>query len=147
MIAVDTNILVYAHRVEMQWHEEAARAVASLASAPVAWAIPWPCIHEFLGVATNGRIFSPPTPREQACAQVEIWMESPSLALLGEEVGYWQHLRGLLTAGKIAGAAVHDARIAALCRHHGVSELWTADRDFSRFPGLTTRNPLIAGVR
>jgi predicted nucleic acid-binding protein len=42
-----------------------------------------------------------------------------------------------------AGAQVHDARIAALCLHHGVTELWTADRDFGRFPELRTRNPLI----
>jgi hypothetical protein len=29
-----------------------------------------------------------------------------------------------------------------LCKVHGVTELWTADRDFSRFPGLRKRNPL-----
>ena len=37
---------------------------------------------------------------------------------------------------------VHDARVAALCIAHGVTELWTADRDFGRFPDLVTRNPL-----
>lgn len=41
------------------------------------------------------------------------------------------------------GAMVHDGRIAALCLHHGVSELWTADRDFSRFATLAVRNPLV----
>jgi predicted nucleic acid-binding protein len=39
---------------------------------------------------------------------------------------------------------VHDARIAALCLQHGVRELWSADRDFNRFPALRTRNPLVA---
>jgi hypothetical protein len=52
-------------------------------------------------------------------------------------------LAGLLETSGVAGAKVHDARIAALCLSHGVAELWTADRDFSRFPSLTTRNPLI----
>jgi hypothetical protein len=35
------------------------------------------------------------------------------------------------------------ARIAAPCRDHGVRELWTADRDFSRFFGITVVNPLL----
>jgi predicted nucleic acid-binding protein len=47
--------------------------------------------------------------------------------------------------GGIAGPLVHDARVASLCRLHGVRELWTADRDFSRFPGLLVHNPLVAG--
>jgi predicted nucleic acid-binding protein len=47
----------------------------------------------------------------------------------------------LLVRARVAGPKVHDARIAALCLDHGVSELWTVDRDFSRFP-LVTRNPL-----
>jgi hypothetical protein len=47
-----------------------------------------------------------------------------------------------ILGGKIRGGMIHDARIAALCIHYGVRELWTADRDFSRFPGLKTRNPL-----
>jgi predicted nucleic acid-binding protein len=38
---------------------------------------------------------------------------------------------------------VHDARIAALCVQHGVRELYSADRDFSRFPQIAVRNPLI----
>jgi predicted nucleic acid-binding protein len=61
---------------------------------------------------------------------------------LSEMEGYWSELAGQLQAGRVTGARVHDARIAALCRHHGVAELWSADRDFSRFPGLPVRNPL-----
>jgi uncharacterized protein len=63
--------------------------------------------------------------------------------LLSEPAGYWQVLERLLAAGRVTGAKVHDARIAALCLSHGVSELWSADRDFSRFPELKTRNPLV----
>jgi hypothetical protein len=70
-------------------------------------------------------------------------MESPTLALLSEEGDYWPHLQGLVVDAKLRGPAVHDARIAALCRLHGVHELWTADRDFSRL-NIATRNPLIA---
>jgi uncharacterized protein len=77
-----------------------------------------------------------------ACDQVDAWLESPSLVLLTESDQHWPALRELLAAGQISGARVHDARIAALCVQHGVRELWSADRDFSRFPDLVTINPL-----
>jgi predicted nucleic acid-binding protein len=75
--------------------------------------------------------------------QLEAWLESPSLTLLTESEGYWPVLRTLMQEGRIAGPQAHDARVAALCRLHGVRELWTAERDFGRFPGLTVRNPLV----
>lgn len=145
MIAIDTNILVHAHRADSEWHDGAFRAVASLANAGGPWAIPWPCIHEFLAIVTHQRIFAPPSPRDRACDQVDAWLESPSLVLLGEDGEYWPTLRSSILSARIAGAAVHDARIAALCVRHGVTELWTADRDFSRFRGLYVRNPLTDG--
>ena len=81
MIAIDTNVLVYAHREDSPFHETAAACLASCAESRAPWAIPWPC--------------------------------------------------------------VHDARIAALCLQHGVRELWSADRDFGRFPALRVVNPLL----
>ena len=144
MIAVDTNILVYAHREDSPWHEAAYRRVAELAEKRAAWAIPWPCLHEFIGIVTHPRIYAPPTPLPRALAQVDAWIESPSVVLLSESPAYWSHLRSALTVGRAAGPRVHDARVVALCREHGVRELWTADRDFARFPGVPTRNPLVA---
>lgn len=143
MIAVDTNILVYAHRADSPWHPPAARVVASLANGSAPWAIPWPCVHEFLAVVTHPRIFAPPTPLVRACDQVDAWLESPTVTLLGESPSYWDTFRTLALGGKVAGPMVHDGRVAALCLNHGVSELWSVDRDFSRFAGLTTRNPLV----
>jgi toxin-antitoxin system PIN domain toxin len=143
VIAIDTNVLVYAHREDATWHEAARRRVAELAEGPGQWAVPWPCLHEFLAIATHPRIWSPPTPLEAAVDQVAAWLESPGLVLLAESSGYWDRLAALCRDGRVAGSQVHDARIAALCVHHGVDELWTADRDFTRFPPLKTRNPLI----
>lgn len=143
MIAVDTNILVYSHRRDAPWYEPAAEAIRRLAEGTTAWAIPWPCLHEFLGIVTHPRVYRPPTALDGALEQVTAWMESPSLSLLAEGPGAWESLRRLLTQGRVTGPTVHDARIASLCMLHGVRELWTADRDFSRFPGLTVRNPLV----
>jgi uncharacterized protein len=143
MIAVDTNLLVYAHREDAPLHEAAIQRLTELAEGRTPWAIPWPCLHEFLAIVTHPRIFKPPTPLEAALDQVRAWLESPSLSLLAEASGYLDTLSGLLQAGHVAGAQVHDARIAALCLHHGVSLLWTADRDFGRFPSLKVQNPLV----
>ncbi|MGH7403480.1 MAG: type II toxin-antitoxin system VapC family toxin [Candidatus Rokuibacteriota bacterium] len=144
MIAVDTNLLVYAHREDSPWHDAAAARITELAEDRTPWAIPWPCVHEFVGVVTHPRIYVPPTPLPAAIGQIEAWLEAPGLVLLAEVEGYWSELRAALEAGRILGAQVHDARIAALCRLHGVRELWTADRDFGRFSGLKVRNPLVA---
>lgn len=144
MIAVDTNVLVYAHRRDSPWHEAARRSVAELAENRSSWGIPWPCVHEFIGIVTHPRIYAPPSRLSEALDQLEAWMESPSLVLLheSEAPAYWPVLRDMLLEGKIAGPKVHDGRIAAICRIHGVRELVSADRDFSRFPSLTVRRPL-----
>ena len=142
MIAVDTNLLVYAHRSDSEWNEPANRAIATLASGPTTWGIPWPCVHEFFSIATHPRVYDPPSTTAQACAQIGAWLESPSLVLIGEGSTHWATLRTLVTDGQVTGPLVHDARIAALCLASGVTELWTLDRDFSRFPALKTRNPL-----
>jgi uncharacterized protein len=125
MIAVDTNILVYAHREDSEWHGAANARVVELAEGRLPWAIPWPCIHEFLAIVTHPKVFAPPSPMKSALDQVEAWLQSPGLVLLAES------------------DEVHDARVAALCLRHGVRELWSADRDFGRFPSLTTTNPLV----
>jgi toxin-antitoxin system PIN domain toxin len=143
VIAVDTNVLVYAHRKDSPWHDVARRRLAALAEARSPWALPWPCVHEFLAIVSHPRIFKKPTPFTAAGAQVDAWLESPAVVLLAETPGYWATLRGLLVSARASGPQVHDARIAALCLHHGVSELWSADRDFNRFPGLRVSNPLV----
>jgi toxin-antitoxin system PIN domain toxin len=143
LIAVDTNILVYAHREDSPFHDPAAKRIAQLAEGSATWSIPWPCVHEFLAIVTHPRIYAPPTPLRRALDQVDAWLESPTLLLLAESADHWAVLRTFLASGRIAGAQVHDARIAALCRQHSVRELWSADRDFNRFAGLAVVNPLV----
>lgn len=142
MIAVDTNILVYAHRRDAPGHAAADAALRRLAERPERWAIPWPCIYEFLSVSTNARAFRPPSTMQAAIDQVEAWLASGSLVMLAETSAYWGVLSELLTRSGAVGGQVHDARIAALCLYHGVTVLLTADRDFARFPRLRTSNPL-----
>jgi hypothetical protein len=142
LIAVDTNLLVYAHRSDSPWFEPTRQALRPIVEGTATWAIPWPCIHEFLAISTHLKIYRPPTELRHALEQVAALLASPSLMLLSEPAGYWPVLGRLLAAGQVTGAKVHDARIAALCLCHGVSELCSADRDFTLFPELKTRNPL-----
>ena len=143
MIAVDTNILVYAHREDSPWHAKALEKVTSLANSGAPWAITWPSVHEFIAIVTHPKIYDPPTPLTTALATIEAWQASSQLRFLGEGPGYFEKLSAQATAAMIRGPKIHDARIAAICLNHGVKKLWTADRDFSSFPQLSCENLLV----
>jgi uncharacterized protein len=143
LIAVDTNLLVYAHREDAAFHDKALARLTQLAEGSAAWALPWPCVHEFYAIVTHPRIYAPATTPARAIDQIEAWLESPSLALLAESPGHWSALKPLLIGARVQGPIVHDARVAALCLQHGVKTLWTADRDFARFAPLQAVNPLV----
>jgi toxin-antitoxin system PIN domain toxin len=145
MIAVDTNILVYSHRSDAPFHQAAARIVREACEGDVPWAVPWPCLHEFLAKVTHPRIFKRPTPLVHAVEQAREWLRSESVRVIGEPEGYLDVLADLLLVAQTTGAQIHDARVAAICIAHGVDELWSADRDFGRFSRrLRVRNPLAA---
>lgn len=142
MIAVDTNLLVYAHRPEMTEHEPARAAVRRLTQES-AWGLPWPVAHEFVRVVSEPHWFLDPTPLDRALGAIQALVGAPGCHLLGEGPGHWSRLTEMVLSGGAGRTLVYDARIAAICLAHGVSELWTVDRDFGRFPGLRTRNPMV----
>ena len=143
MIAVDTQLLVYAHRGEMPSHARALAALRGLATSGKPWAIPWPCVHEFLSVVTRRGLFDPPSTPDDGFTALDRWRRSPRLRFISEGAAHLEELQRLAKSGLVTGPLFHDARIAALCLSSGVSVLWTADRDFSRFPSLKTHNPLV----
>lgn len=143
MIAVDTNVLVYAHRAESAFHTPAFACVKSLAEGGQPWGIPVSCLHEFLAVVTNPKVFKPASNLEQALAQVDAWLASPQAHVLHSGSQHWRILSELTRKGRLQGGQFHDARIAAICVESGVSVLWSADRDFGRFKALKTVNPLV----
>ena len=143
MIAVDTNILVYAHRRESRAHDAADHVLRELAEGSRRWAIPWPCCYEFLSVVTNRRIWrGAESSPDEAWNQLRAWTDSPSNRLIGETRGFATILERFVCRPRVRGPVVHDARVAAICLAHGVDELLTRDRDFALFPELRTRDPL-----
>lgn len=134
MKGVDTNILVYAHRKDMDQHEKSFRFIKELSEGPASWAIPWPCIHEFYSIVTNSKIFgqSASTP-SQALSQIRAWAASPSLTMLEETEHYARTFFLMVEISKPKGPLIHDLRILALCETHDVETLYTFDRDFSKF--------------
>jgi toxin-antitoxin system PIN domain toxin len=143
VIAVDTNILVYAHRTDSPFHDRARSALESLAAGAREWSIPWPCAHEFFAIVTHPRIYKTATPPETAVAQLRAMHGLSNLTFIAEVEDHLDRLEPLALNAKVHGGAIHDARIAAICLSHGVAELWSVDRDFTRFPALTVRNPLL----
>lgn len=141
MKAVDTNVLVYAEITSSPHHETATALLRSLAEGRAPWAIPWPCVYEFLRVVTHPRVYHPPVPPARALADLKAILSSPSLVLLSETSRHAEVCFAVVQTSGTSGNLVHDAHIAALCLEHGVSELVTGDRDFGRFTGLTVMNP------
>ena len=141
MQAIDTNVLVFAEITSSPHHEDARAILKDLAEGTRPWAIPWPCVYEFLRVVTHPRVFHPPMPLDRALEDLERILNSPSLRLLQETPRHMQVMEEVMRESKATGNLVHDAHIAALCLEHGVSELLTGDRDFGRFPSLKKVDP------
>ena len=144
MIALDTNILVHAHRRGTAHHEQALALLAVLAEGPAPYALFWPSLYEFLRVVTHHRVFDPPSTTVEALEAIRDFLAPPVVRVLSETARHPLLLDRVLQESRVTGNLVHDAHIAALLVEHGVDELLTADRDFARFSAVRTRNPFRA---
>lgn len=142
MIALDTNILIHAHRRDASLHAPARETVKILAESMQPWAICYHSLIEFYSVTTQSKIWNDASTPEQAFKQIMAWKAAPSLRILHDSEVTLNTLEVMATKASVRGALIHDARIAACCLANGIKELWTVDRDFNRFPELKTRNPL-----
>jgi toxin-antitoxin system PIN domain toxin len=138
VIAVDTNVLVYADRAETPLHGAALSALTALAEGQRAWALPVFCVGEFLRVVSHPRVFESPTPVLDALASLESLLRSPSIRLLVPGERYLGLLRELIEGSGARGNLVYDAQIAAVCLEHGATTLLTEDCDFTRFAGVSS---------
>ena len=142
MIVLDANILLYAYDADSPFHIKSKAWLEQTLSSGSLVGMPWQTITAFLRITTNtnlpGRRFSP----VEACDIVESWLQVPSLVLLQPTNDFWRLWRETIVLGQAKGNLITDAQLAALAINYGAT-LATNDRDFARFPGLRTLNPLV----
>jgi len=59
----------------------------------------------------------------------------------------YEEWRRLVAAHAVSGRQVHDARLAAVMRVHGIAQILTFNTaDFARYPGITAIHPASVGT-
>lgn len=142
MIAVDTNLLVYAHRAGLAEHLPAQAAIERAASASAGWCIPWPCLLEFWSVVTHPSCAGGPTTPRRAREFIESLVEGAGAAVLQPGAGFAGRCVRAAERLGVQGPRVFDLQIGMLCREGGAEELWTHDAGFLAVPGLRVVDPL-----
>lgn len=136
MIAVDTGILVCAHRGETDLHVPARDALKTICEGDDPWALPIFCITEFFRVVTHRRVFNPPSSVKAATDFIDAVRHAPTCRIAAPSNHYPDQLIMVLGKSHARGNLVFNAQLVALCREHGIRSLLTNDRDFQRFEDL-----------
>ena len=140
MIAIDTNLLVYAHRAAADVHRPARKAIEQAANTSMGWGIPLPCISEFWSVVTHPSTPKPSTTRE-ARGFIDALVSSGGAALWRPGKGFWPRFASLAQELGVVGSRIFDLQIAGIAIENGASELWSHDRRFVQIPGLKLIDP------
>ena len=141
MIVCDANLLIYSYNAGSARHAKARAWLEEIFSGIEVVGLPWQAASAFLRVMTNRKLPGECFSLVQATQIVDLWLTHPSVRVLIPGDHYWLLFRRMLIEGQASGALVSDAEIAALTLEYG-GVLYTADRDFARFPGLRWKNPL-----
>lgn len=142
---VDANLLLYASDTQSPYHEAAGDRLRALTSGPELLYVFWPVAMAYLRIATHPSIFSHPLEPAQARSNLAKLLRRRNVRTPGEQQGFWATFEETVAGDVIRGNLVPDAHLVALMRQHDVTTIWTSDRDFRRFPGITPRDPAGAG--
>lgn len=141
MILVDANLLLYAYNASFPDHMKAKEWLEGRLSGVEPVFLAEATILAFLRISTHPRAFESPLLAAEAVTHVREWLARPNVGVLVPGERYWDILSRLLSETRARGPLIMDAHLAALALEHGAT-LATTDRDFQRFPGLKTHNPL-----
>ena len=141
MLLPDVNVLVYAHRRDAPDHERYLNWLEQLINGDEAYGLSDLVLSGFLRVVTHPRVFSPPSPLEDALAFANALRERANCVSIAPGLRHWDLFMALCRRGGARGNLVPDAYLAALAVESG-SQWITTDRGFARFPGLRWRHPL-----
>lgn len=138
---LDVNVLVYASNADAPEHQRAGELLGHLAAGPALVVLFWPAVLGYLRIATHPGIFSSPLSHHQATGNIDAFLSRSHVRVVGETDGFWASYLRTTADGSIRAKLVADAHLVALMHDHGVRRIWTRDRDFSRFEGITARDP------
>jgi toxin-antitoxin system PIN domain toxin len=141
VIVCDANLLIYSYNAGSSSHAKARAWVEEIFSGIEVVGLPWQAASAFLRVMTNKKLPGERFSMAQAAQIVDLWLARSNVRVLIPGDHYWPLFRRMLIEGQASGALVSYAEIAALTVEYG-GVLYTADRDFARFPGLRWVNPL-----
>ena len=137
---VDANVLVYATNESDPVHATARHLVQRLGRGPDLVYLFWPAIMGYLRIVTHPAILPRPLGAPDAIANVSALLERRHVRTPGEGDGFWDVFRSAST-GRLRGNAVPDGHLVGLMRQHGVTTIYTRDRDFRRFDGIRVHDP------
>ena len=142
MLLPDVSVLIYAHRRDsITTHAQYAEWLAKLATGPEPFALSVLAISGFVRIATNNRIFSPPSTTDEAFRFISQLVERPTARIVGPGPDHLAIFKRLCRDAGASGNLVADAQHAAIAIEHGCTMVST-DSDFDRFPGLRWQHPL-----
>jgi len=142
MIAIDTNILIYAHRSGCPEHEAAMRAIEAAAGDPGGWGVATSCLLEFWSVVTHPSSAGGGSSPTAARGFIEALVETAGAVVLPAPAALGPRCLQIAEQLDVRGPRVFDLQIALTALEAGVTEIWTHDAGFLAFPGVKVRDPL-----
>jgi len=139
--AVDVNVLLYASDTSSPLQSQAVEFLGLCVRNREVFCLAWPTLMSYMRIATHPSLFARPLSHDDAARNVEVLLRAPHVRVLAEDEGFWEIYREVAGEVPTRGNLVPDAHLAAVLRQHGVSILWTADRDFLKFSFLDVRSP------
>ncbi len=142
MIAIDTNLLVYAHRSGTAEHVAAQRAIEEACNSRGGCGVAEQAIAEFWSVVTHPAAEGGPSSPHEAARFLRVLEEDGGVVTFAPGPGFAARLVQTAVDLNVRGPRVFDLQIALCAMDGGATELWTRDERFVKVPGLRVRNPL-----
>ena len=142
MIAVDTNVLVYAHRSAVPEHRRAREALERAANNSSGWGISLPVLGEFWSITTHSKAVGGASTVGQAAAFIRSLVTTGEMRIWMPGIGFAENLLQSAVNLSVSGARIFDLQIALIAANSGAREIWTHDVNFVRVPGIRIRDPL-----
>jgi toxin-antitoxin system PIN domain toxin len=138
---IDTNVLVYATHTASPSHARSRALVEHLVAGPAIAYILWPALLGYLRIVTHPAILESPLSSDEAMANIENVIAPAHIRTSGEGDEFWPAFRRVATDVNPRGKLVPDSHLVALMHELGISTIWTRDRDFRKFSGITVKDP------